>query len=75
MANYVIADNRHAAENESGDVILSGARVQCEIGEVLAGKATVPAGATVIFKALGQAVEDAVAARIVYAAATAAAPR
>jgi hypothetical protein len=43
MANCVIADNRHAAENESGDVILSGAKVACEIGEVLAGKAAVPA--------------------------------
>ena len=75
MANYVIADNRHAAENESGDVILSGARVACEIGEVLAGKVAVPASATVIFKALGQAVEDAVAARIVYAAAMAETPR
>jgi thiomorpholine-carboxylate dehydrogenase len=71
MGNYLIADNRHAAENESGDVILSGARVACDIGEVLSGKAQVPAGTTVIFKALGQAVEDAVAARIVYAAAIA----
>ena len=66
MANYVVADNRVAAETESGDVILSGARVQCEIGEVLAGKVRVPAGVTVVFKALGQAVEDAVAARLVY---------
>ncbi len=70
MANYVIADHRLAAETESGDVILSGARVQCEIGEVLAGKVKVPAGVTIIFKALGQAVEDAVAARLVYDAVT-----
>jgi thiomorpholine-carboxylate dehydrogenase len=70
MANYVIADHRLAAETESGDVILSGARVQCEIGEVLAGRVKVPAGVTVIFKALGQAVEDAVAARLVYDAVT-----
>ncbi len=70
MANYLIADQRRAAETESGDVILSGAHVQCEIGEVLAGKVNVPQGATVIFKALGQAVEDAVAAQLVYAAAT-----
>ncbi|MDO8787851.1 MAG: NAD(P)-binding domain-containing protein [Sulfuritalea sp.] len=70
MANYVIADHRLAAETESGDVILSGARVQCEIGEVLAGKVKVPAGITIIFKALGQAVEDAVAARLVYDAVT-----
>ncbi|MCX7165201.1 MAG: NAD(P)-binding domain-containing protein [Rhodocyclales bacterium] len=71
MANYVIADHRLAAETESGDVILSGARVQCEIGAVLAGKVAVPAGVTIIFKALGQAVEDAVAARLVYDAVTA----
>ncbi len=68
MGNYVIADNRLAAETESGDVILSGAKVQCEIGEVLAGKVRVPANTTIIFKALGQAVEDAVAAQLVYAA-------
>lgn len=70
MGNYVIADNRLAAETESGDVILSGAKVQCEIGEVLAGKVKVPDGVTIIFKALGQAVEDAVAAQLVYAAVT-----
>lgn len=71
MGNYLIADNRLAAENESGDVILSGARVQCEIGEVLAGKVRVPDDVTIVFKALGQAVEDAVAAQLVYAAACA----
>ena len=71
MGNYLIADHRQAAETESGDVILSGAKVQCEIGEVLAGKVQVPEGVTVIFKALGQAVEDAVAAQLVYAAVTA----
>jgi len=49
-------------------ILGSGARVQCEIGEVLAGKVQVPAGVSIIFKALGQAVEDAVAARLVYAA-------
>jgi len=70
MGNYVITDNRVAAETESGDVILSGAKVRCEIGQVLAGEVQVPAGVTVIFKALGQAVEDAVAARLVYDAYT-----
>jgi thiomorpholine-carboxylate dehydrogenase len=63
----VIADSRHAAEHEAGDVILSGVTVAAEIGEILAGSAPrPPAGATVVFKALGQAVEDAVAARLVY---------
>lgn len=67
MRNVVIADSREAAEKESGDVILSGARVYAEIGEILAGTKPRPApGTTIIFKALGQAVTDAVAAKLVY---------
>jgi ornithine cyclodeaminase len=70
MGNLVVADSREAAMKESGDVILSGAAVYAEIGELLAGAKPRPApGATVIFKALGQAVADAVAARLVYQAA------
>lgn len=72
MRNTVVADNRESAEKEAGDVILSGAKVSAEIGEILSGtKPAPPAGATVIFKSLGQAVEDAVAARLVYDAAIA----
>lgn len=70
MRNFVVADSYESARHESGDVILSGAKVYAEIGEILAGKrAPPPEGATIIFKALGQAVEDAVAARMVYDAA------
>ena len=70
MRNVIVADSREAAAQESGDVILSGAKIHAEIGEILAGTRPPPAsGATVIFKALGQAVEDAVAARLVYDAA------
>jgi thiomorpholine-carboxylate dehydrogenase len=66
MRNVIVADSREAAEKESGDVILSGARVYAEIGEILAGTRPRPApGQTVIFKALGQAVADAVAAKLV----------
>ena len=72
MANTVIADSRHSAEHEAGDVMLSGATVHAELGELLAGTKPLPApGATVIFKSLGQAVEDAVSARLVYDAACA----
>lgn len=72
MANVVVADSREAALAESGDVILSGAKVYAEIGELILGRrALPPAGATVIFKSLGQAVEDALAARLVYDAARA----
>jgi len=67
MANVVIADSYEAAAQESGDVILSGAKVTAEIGEILAGaRAAPPAGSTIVFKTLGQAVTDAVAARLVY---------
>lgn len=67
MCNVIVADSRESALKEAGDVILSGAPVYAEIGEILAGKVAAPApGTTVIFKSLGQAVEDAVAARMVY---------
>jgi thiomorpholine-carboxylate dehydrogenase len=70
MRNVVVVDSRESARKESGDVMLSGAEVYAEIGEILAGtRPPPPAGATVVFKALGQAVEDAVAARLVYDAA------
>jgi thiomorpholine-carboxylate dehydrogenase len=70
MRNVVIADSYEAAAQESGDVILSGAKVWAEIGEILAGTRPRPAvGATIVFKALGQAVADAIAARLVYEAA------
>jgi ornithine cyclodeaminase len=69
MSHPVIADQREAAENESGDVIGSSAKVFAEIGEILSGRVAPPeAGETVIFKSLGLAVEDAVAARLVYEA-------
>lgn len=72
MANTMIADSREAALAESGDVILSRAKVYAEIGELILGRvARPPEGATVVFKSLGQAVEDAAAARLVYEAALA----
>ncbi len=72
MRNVIVADSREAALKESGDVILSGAAVYAEIGEILAGTRPRPAaGATVVFKSLGQAVEDAFAARLVHDAAIA----
>jgi len=72
MANVLVVDSRESAEHESGDVILSGAKAGVEIGEILGGtKPAPPAGATVVFKSLGQAVEDACAARLVYDAAIA----
>jgi thiomorpholine-carboxylate dehydrogenase len=72
MKNALVVDSRESAQQEAGDVILSGAKVDAEIGEILAGTRPRPAlGATVVFKSLGQAVEDAFAARLVYDAAIA----
>lgn len=69
MSNVVIVDSYEAASQESGDVILSGAKVTAELGEILAKTRPAPAAeSTIVFKALGQAVTDAAAARVVYEA-------
>jgi thiomorpholine-carboxylate dehydrogenase len=65
MSNVVFVDSRDGAMKESGDVILSSARIYAELGEALAGKVSSRAGETTIFKSLGMAVEDVVAATLV----------
>jgi ornithine cyclodeaminase/alanine dehydrogenase-like protein (mu-crystallin family) len=71
MRNVVFVDSREAAMKESGDIILSGAKIYAELGEVFAGKVRPRARETTIFKSLGMAVEDITAALLVYRAATA----
>jgi ornithine cyclodeaminase/alanine dehydrogenase-like protein (mu-crystallin family) len=83
IRNVIFVDSREAAMKESGDVILSGAKIHAELGEALAGKIDNPerigaredfrsrANETTIFKSLGMAVEDIAAALLVYRAATA----
>jgi ornithine cyclodeaminase/alanine dehydrogenase-like protein (mu-crystallin family) len=71
MANVVFVDSREAAMKESGDVILSGAKIYAELGEALAGKVPPRANETTIFKSLGMAVEDIAAALLVYRSAAA----
>jgi ornithine cyclodeaminase/alanine dehydrogenase-like protein (mu-crystallin family) len=66
MANVVFVDSREGALKESGDVILSGAKIYAELGEALAGKVPSRANETTIFKSLGMAVEDIAAATLVY---------
>jgi thiomorpholine-carboxylate dehydrogenase len=64
----VIVDSRAAAEQEAGDVLLAGATIYAELGELIAGThSAAPEGRTV-FKSLGLAVEDLAAARLVYEA-------
>jgi len=69
MSNVVFVDSREGAMKESGDVILSGAKIYAELGEALAGKVPVRSQETTIFKSLGMAVEDIAAATLVYRAA------
>ncbi|XP_029953222.1 ketimine reductase mu-crystallin [Salarias fasciatus] len=62
----VYADSREAAMVESGDIILSGAEVFAELGEVLNGTKPAHRDKTTVFKSLGLAVEDAVSAKLVF---------
>ena len=66
MANVVFVDSREGAMKESGDVILSRAKIYAELGEALSGKVPSRANETTIFKSLGMAVEDIAAALLVY---------
>ena len=66
----VFVDSREGALKESGDLILSGAKIYAELGEALAGKMPSRADETTIFKSLGMAVEDIAAAMLVYRAVT-----
>jgi ornithine cyclodeaminase/alanine dehydrogenase-like protein (mu-crystallin family) len=70
MSNVVFVDSREGATKESGDVILSGAKIYAELGEALADKVPPRANETTIFKSLGMAVEDITAALLVYQSAT-----
>ena len=67
MRGCLIAESRQGAERESGDVLLSGAKVFAEIGEILDGKIKLPPGRRV-FKSLGMGIEDLTGAAAVWQA-------
>ncbi|KAK9393165.1 ketimine reductase mu-crystallin [Crotalus adamanteus] len=67
MRNSVLyVDSKEAALRESGDVILSGASVFAELGEVILGSKSALREETTVFKSLGMAIEDTVAAKLVF---------
>ena len=70
MRNVVFVDSGEGAMKESGDIILSHAKIYAELGEALAGKVPPRANETTIFKSLGMAVEDIAVALLVYRAAS-----
>ncbi len=67
LTSTVVAESRSCAERESGDIRLSGARVQWEIGEILAATAKAPGG-RIVFKSVGMGIEDLTGARLVWEA-------
>lgn len=66
-SSYIVAECKAAAERESGDIVLSGAKVDAEIGAIVSGTVQTPTGARVLFKSVGMAIEDLTTARIVWA--------
>ena len=65
MANTILVDSRDAAAKESGDVILSNAKIYAEVGEIFAGAKASPVSETTVFKSVGLAIEDIAAAKLV----------
>jgi ornithine cyclodeaminase/alanine dehydrogenase-like protein (mu-crystallin family) len=65
MANVLVVDSREAALKESGDVILSQAKIYAEAGEIFAGMKQCPVSETTVFKSVGIAVEDIASAELV----------
>jgi thiomorpholine-carboxylate dehydrogenase len=63
MQAGIVVESRESALRESGDILLAGASVYAELGELLAGKAK-PTG-RVVYKSLGIAVEDITSAALV----------
>ena len=59
------SSTREAALRESGDMLLTGADVYAELGELLAGTKPKPEAEITVFKSLGLAVEDLAAGRLV----------
>ena len=68
QSSFVVAESQSCAERESGDVRLSGAKVQAEIGNILSGAVAAPASRRTVFKSVGMAIEDLVGARLVWTA-------
>jgi thiomorpholine-carboxylate dehydrogenase len=66
MADAVVVESREAALRESGDILLSRASIDAELGELLAGTKIVDLSRTTVYKSLGIGVEDIAAAKLVW---------
>ena len=65
MQGAVIVDSRAAAQVEAGEILMSGAPIYAELGEIVACSRPKPRAERVVFKSLGLAVEDLAAAKLV----------
>jgi len=65
LNSQVIVDTKEGALKESGDIIHSNAEILGEIGDVISGKLAVDKSKQRVFKSLGMALEDGIAAKIV----------
>ena len=74
MAHTVLVESRDAARDQAGNVRGSGCEIFAEVGEVYAGTATVPVGATVVYDSVGIAIQDVAAAGLAYDRVAAAGP-
>jgi thiomorpholine-carboxylate dehydrogenase len=68
MRSVIFVESRDAASQESGNILMSGASIHAELGEVLAGKAPADASDNTVFISVGIATEDAYAADLVLSA-------
>jgi ornithine cyclodeaminase/alanine dehydrogenase-like protein (mu-crystallin family) len=66
MQGPVIVESREAGVREPGDIVMSGATIAAEIGELLNGGTFERNGRAVVFKSVGIAIEDIAAAKLVY---------
>ena len=66
MAQVLVVESRDAVRAESGDVILSGASIYAEVGEIFCGSKAARASETTVFKSVGIAVEDIATAKLVF---------
>lgn len=65
MRGAVVVESREAALREPGDILMAGAEVTAEIGELLNGVVLERGDRPVVFKSVGIAIEDIVAAKLV----------
>src|SRR3974377_826231 len=65
MQGALIVDSREAAKVEAGEILIAGATIYAELGEIVAGTKAKPSVERVVFKSLGLAVEDLAAGKLV----------